>query len=80
MDDDDKLLLQMSKVFGRKYKERVEAFVNSILSEVGENAAMQCAALGGISGAMADLISEKLDGASIEIDTKLGIDPKKSKN
>ena len=41
---------------------------------------MQRAALGGISGAMADLISEKLDGAGIEIDTKLGIDPKKSKN
>jgi len=80
MDDDSKLLLKMTEVLRRKYKDRVEAFVNSILLEVGDNAAVQCAVLGGISRAMADLISEKLDGAGIEIDKKLGIDPKKSKN
>jgi len=74
--NDDKLLLQMTQAFERKYGPKVREFVDSILSdpEVGSNTAVQCAAIGGISSAMSSIVAEKFD----EFGIKLGIDPKKA--
>lgn len=69
--DDDKLLLKMTTVCERKFAPKVQELVNSILSdpEIGDNAALQCAAIGGISAAMSNIIAEKFE----EIQRKLGI-------
>lgn len=74
--DDDKLLLQMTLTFEKKFGPKVKAFVDSILSnpEIGNNAAVQYAALGGIAFAMSSIVTEKFD----QIGSKLGIDPKKA--
>lgn len=73
--DDDKLLLQMTRAFEQKLGPKVKAFVEEILSdpEIGNNTAVQCAAIGGISSAMSSIIAEKFQA----IESKLGIDAKK---
>ena len=74
--DEDKLLLQLTRVYEQKFGPKVKAFVDSILSdpEIGNNTAVQCAAIGGISSAMSFIVAEKF----AEISAKLGIDPKKA--
>jgi len=74
--DDDKLLLQLTRAYEQKFGPKVKEFVESILSdpEVGNNAAVRCAVIGGISSAMSSIVAEKFD----EIQAKLGIDSKKT--
>lgn len=69
--DDDKFLLKMTVVCERKFAPKVQEFVDSILSdpEIGDNAALQCATLGGIASAMSNIIAEKFQ----EIEKKLGV-------
>lgn len=74
--DDDKLLLQLTRAYEQKFGPKVKEFVDSILSdpEIGNNIAVQSAAIGGISSAMSSIVAEKF----AEISAKLGIDPKKA--